>query len=89
MALFMPLGSAEKQLGGIKLNWELIRILSIAYAVFALIRHRHKIVSNLRKLPVWARFAFGALLIACAFIPGPVDDFLVIGLIVKFARKAN
>lgn len=35
------------------------------------------------------RIFIGALLIACAFIPGPVDDFIIIGIVAKLSNNTE
>jgi hypothetical protein len=60
--------------------------LSWIVAIIILIRKRHEILETLKKLSWGWRIVIGAALIACAFIPGPVDDIIVLALIAKVGR---
>jgi hypothetical protein len=66
---------------------EYLPIIWAVVAILILIRKRGEIIESLRRLPIWARIGIGALLIACAFIPGPIDDLIVIALIAKIAKS--
>jgi len=60
--------------------------ISWAFAGIVLIRKRREIIDTLKRLPWWARIGAAVLIIACAFIPGPVDDIVVLALVAKMAR---
>lgn len=66
---------------------EYVTYLSWIYALYVLIRRRREILQTVRSIPVWARVFVGALLIVCAFIPGPVDDVIVVALISRLGSK--
>jgi hypothetical protein len=51
------------------------------------LRNRRAIVTTVRALPVRYRIGVAALMIACAFIPGPVDDLIVVALVARIARR--
>lgn len=76
------LGSMESR----AMNAETILHISWGIAAATLWFKRTEIGATLKRLPWRWRFAIGALLVACAFIPGPADDFIVMALVARLGR---
>lgn len=68
------------------MNLHFVIICSWIVAIFLLIKRRHEIVATIKRLPMKWRIVIGVLLIGCAFIPGPLDDLIVLGIIAKLTK---
>lgn len=66
--------------------FETVLHISWGFALTILWFKRTEMLATIKRMPWYLRVLVAALLVACAFIPGPVDDFILMGLVARYGR---